>query len=172
MIACVRSLGIVLVLAGQSATPQQDGGQNATAIVEELRALRRAVEGILATNVRVQLLMGRLHLQEARIQSLIRQNAEIDSQIAAMTAERQALANQQRTMERASNELADPEEREFARQQHTALSERLKQLETRHASLLADQANVQQLVLTEQNRWGEFNQRLEELERMLAAPGR
>ena len=172
MTGFLGSLGIVLVVAGQAPAPQQDAGLNSSAIVQELRALREAVESLLATNVRVQLLMGRLQLQEGRIQALVRQSTDIDSQIAGMGAERQALATQQRTMEGASNELPDPQEREFAKQQLVMLSERLKQLEARHASLLADQASVQQLVVAEQNRWGEFNQRLEELERMLASPRR
>lgn len=172
MTGFLSSLAVALVVAGQAPAPQPDVALNSAAIVQELRALREAVEGVLATNVRVQLLMGRLQLQEARIQALVRQSTEIDAQIAGMGAERQALTHQQRAMEGASNEIADPEEREFAKQQLATLTERLKQLDARHGSLLADQASVQQLVVTEQNRWGEFNQRLEELERMLASTRR
>jgi protein subunit release factor A len=172
MIPLFTSLGVALLVAGQSPMPAQDSASSSAALVQEVRALRQAVEEVLATSVRVQLLMGRLQLQEARIQALIRQNAEIDSEISSMSAERQAIQSQVRAMEGVPNESTDPQERAFAKQQLSALAERMKTLESRHASLLADQANVQQLVVTEQGRWGDFNQRLEELERMLAAPRR
>jgi len=162
---------ISALLLGLATAPlaPQDPALGSQAIVQELRALREAVEQVLATNVRVQLLMGRLQLQEARIQALVRQSAEIDSQIAGMAAERTALEQQRRMMDSVPNSTADPEEREFAKQHFAALTERLKQIDTRQASLLADQANVQQMVATEQGRWGDFNNRLEELERLLGS---
>jgi len=161
-----------LAVAPQTAGTPPEGAFTSQAIVQELRALRETVEQVLATNVRVQLLMGRLQLQEARIQALVRQSAEIDSKIESMAAERTSLEHQRRMMENVPNATSDPEEREFARQQLAAFAERLKQIEGRHASLLVDQANVQQLVATEQNRWGDFNFRLEELERLLGTPKR
>jgi chromosome segregation ATPase len=173
MAGFVGSLAVALVVAAGTVQGAPDAPGATTALVQELRALREAVESVLATNVRVQLLMGRLQLQEARIQALVRQSAEIDSQLAGMASERQAISEQVRVMEHASNEARiNADERDQAKQMLAGLSERLKELETRHASLLADQASVQQLVLTEQNRWGEFNQRLEELERVLATPRR
>jgi hypothetical protein len=171
MTGLVCSLAAALALAGQNPAPQPDP-LSSQAIVQELRLLREAVEAVLATNVRVQLLMGRLQLQEARIQSLVRQGTEIDSQLAGMEAERQALGNQRRMLEKVPDRSTDPSEREFAAQQLVSLAERLKQLESRHTSLLAEQANVQQLVLTEQSRWGDFNNRLEELERLLGSAKR
>ncbi|HET9262374.1 MAG TPA: hypothetical protein VFO14_04975 [Vicinamibacterales bacterium] len=134
--------------------------------------LREAVEQVLSTSVRVQLLMGRLQLQEARIQALVRQGAEIDSQLAGMEAERQSLANQRRMLEKVPERSTDPTERDFAVQQLAWLADRLKQIDSRHNSLLAEQASVQQLVGTEQTRWGDFNSRLEELERLLASSKR
>jgi hypothetical protein len=171
MTACIPALVLGLAMAPQAPAAAPDASHS-QAIVQELRALREAVEQVLATNVRVQLLMGRLQLQEARIQALVRQSADIDSQVQGMAAERQALEQQRRMMEGVPNATADPEEREFAKHQLGVLAERLKQLENRHASLLAEQANVQQLVATEQSRWGDFNLRLEELERLLGSPRR
>jgi len=142
------------------------------ALVQEVRALRQAVEEALAANVRVQLLMGRLQLQEARIQSLVRQGVEIDSQIQNMVWERQGLASQQKTIQAALEEMSDPRQDREVKQHLAMLTERIKHLDTRQAALLAEQANVQQLVAAEQGRWGDFNARLEELERLLAAQNR
>lgn len=168
MTGLIGSLAVALALAGQNAAQRPDD-PSSQAVVQELRLLREAVEQVLAASVRVQLLMGRLQLQEARIQALIRQGSEIDSQLAGMASERQALTNQRRMLEKIPEKSTDPEEREFASQQVGELTERLKQIESRHASLLVEQANVQQLVHTEQTRWDDFNNRLEDLERLLGA---
>jgi protein subunit release factor A len=172
MTGLVSSLAVALAIAAQTAAPRPDDPPTSQAIVQELRLLREAVEQVLATSVRVQLLMGRLQLQEARIQALIRQGSEIDSELAGMASERESLTNQRRRLERVAEKSTDPEEREFATQQVASLAERLKQIEARHASLLVEQANVQQLVLTEQTRWDDFNNRLEELERVLGSAKR
>jgi len=171
MTALLGSLALALALAGQDPAHQPETLMP-QAIVEELRLLREAVEQVLSTSVRVQLLMGRLQLQEARIQALVRQGAEIDSQLAGMEAERQSLANQRRMLEKVPEHSTDPTERDFAVQQLAWLADRLKQIDSRHNSLLAEQASVQQLVGTEQTRWGDFNSRLEELERLLASSKR
>jgi chromosome segregation ATPase len=171
MTGLLGSLALALALAGQDPTHQPETLMP-QAIVEELRLLREAVEQVLSTSVRVQLLMGRLQLQEARIQALVRQGAEIDSQLAGMEAERQSLANQRRMLEKVPERSTDPTERDFAVQQLASLADRLKQIDNRHNSLLAEQASVQQLVGTEQTRWGDFNSRLEELERLLASSKR
>lgn len=171
MTGLVSSLAMALALAGQNPVAQADL-LSSQAIVQELRLLREAVEGVLASSVRVQLLMGRLQLQEARIQALVRQGAEIESQLAGMEAERQSLANQRRMLEKVPERSTDPAERDFAAQQLVSLVERLKLIDSRHNSLLAEQAGVQQLVAAEQARWGDFNNRLEELERLLGPPRR
>src|SRR5690606_28974499 len=54
------------------------------ALVQEVRALREAVEQVLSASIRVQLMMGRLQLQEARIQALVRQEAELEARIAGV----------------------------------------------------------------------------------------
>lgn len=169
MTSSIAALALVLSTLQAPATPSPGASD---ALVREVRALREAVEQVLAASIRVQLLMGRLQLQEARIQSLARQSAEIDSQIAGLTSERQALTFQHGMMQAGMDETADPREHEQIKQQLGLLAERLKHLDTRHAALLAEQANVQQLVAAEQGRWGDFNARLEELERFLASPTR
>jgi hypothetical protein len=169
----MSSVALALTMAGGQTPAGQPGGtSDSQALVQELRALRETIEQVLATNVRVQLLMGRLQLQEARIQTLIRQARDVESQVSSVAAERDLMLQQRRTFERTANETVDPQERAFAKEQAAGYGERLKQLENRHAALLAEQANAQQLLLSEQNRWGDFNLRLEELERLLSAPRR
>ena len=125
MTGLLGSLALALALAGQDPAHQPETLMP-QAIVEELRLLREAVEQVLSTSLRVQMLMGRLQLQEARIQALVRQGAEIDSQLAGMEAERQSLANQRRMLEKVPERSTDPTERDFAVQQLAWLADRLK----------------------------------------------
>jgi hypothetical protein len=165
MTGFITSLLVTLAVAQQPA-PQAD---SMSALVQEVRALRQAVEQMLAANVRVQLLMGRLQLQETRILSLGRQSTDIEARLAALRQERDGLQVQQKIFGRVPNETIDEKQREEARQASEALAERLKEVDGRYLALQGEQANIQQTIAAEQNRWGDFNQRLEELERLLAS---
>lgn len=165
--------GSIIVVALSLATLQGAAQQPvpaAEALVLEVRALREAVQQVLSSSIRVQLLMGRLQLQEARIQTLARQNAEIDARLDGMTSERRDIALQRQMLQNGLAKMNVQEQEEF--KLHLAmLADRLEQLDTREAKLQAEQAHVQQLLGAEQSRWGDFNARLEELERLLAAAG-
>jgi hypothetical protein len=156
---------LVTVAVAQQPPPPADG---LSALVQEVRALRQAVEQMLAANVRVQLLMGRLQLQETRILSLGRQSTDIEAQLQSLRQEKDGIAMQQKVFAFMPDRTEDPKEREEAKRQTEALAERLKEIDARYVALQNEQANIQQTMTTEQNRWGDFNQRLEELERLLA----
>ena len=103
MTAWIAALVLSVAITQQAPAPGTEPVHASEALVQEVRALRQAVEAVLATNVRVQLLMGRLQLQEARIQSLIQQNRDIDAQLGAITAQRDLFHQQQRMMVRTSS---------------------------------------------------------------------
>ena len=166
MTGFIVSALVSAAVLGQQPAPQAD---STAALVQELRALRQVVEQMLAANVRVQLLMGRLQLQETRILSLARQSTDIEAQLAGLRQEKDGLAMQQKVFAFMPDKTEDPKEREEAKRQTEALAERLKEIDARYLALQNEQANIQQTMATEQNRWGDFNQRLEELERLLGA---
>ena len=166
MTGFITSALVSVVLLGQQPAPQAD---STAALVQELRALRQAVEQMLAATVRVQLLMGRLQLQETRILSLGRQSTDIEARLAGLRQEKDGLAMQQKVFAFMPDRTEDPKAREEAKQANEALAERLKEIETRYLALQNEQATIQQTIATEQGRWGDFNQRLEELERLLGA---
>jgi predicted nuclease with TOPRIM domain len=166
MTGFITSALVSVAVLGQQPTPQPD---STAALVQELRALRVAVEQMLAANVRVQLLMGRLQLQETRIISLSRQSTDMEAQLTSLRLERDGIAMQQKVFAFMPDKTEDPKEREEAKRQAEALAGRLKEIDTRYLALQNEQANIQQTIATEQNRWGDFNQRLEELERLLGA---
>jgi chromosome segregation ATPase len=164
MTGFIASIAVSVAVLGQQPAPQTD---STAALVQELRALRLAVEQMLAANVRVQLLMGRLQLQETRIISLGRQSTDIEARLTGLRQEKDGLAMQQKVFAFMPDKTEDPKEREEAKRQTEALAERLKEIDARYLALQNEQANIQQMIETEQGRWGDFNQRLEELERLL-----
>ncbi len=166
MTGFITSALVSVAVLGQQPAAQPD---STAALVQELRALRVVVEQMLAANVRVQLLMGRLQLQETRILSLARQSTDIEGRLAGLRLEKDGLAMQQKVFAFMPDKTEDPKEREEAKRQTEALTERLKEIDARYLALQNEQATIQQTIATEQNRWGDFNQRLEELERLLAA---
>jgi hypothetical protein len=166
MTGLITSALVSIAILGQQPAPQAD---STAALVQELRALRQVVEQMLAANVRVQLLMGRLQLQETRILSLGRQSTDIEARLQSLRQEKDGIAMQQKVFAFMPDKTDDPKEREEAKRQTEALAERLKEIDARYLALQNEQANIQQTMATEQNRWGDFNQRLEELERLLGA---
>lgn len=165
MTGLIASALVSVAVLAQQPAPQAD---STAALVQELRALRQAVEQMLAANVRVQLLMGRLQLQETRILSLGRQSTDIEARLASLRQEKDGLAMQQKVFAFMPDRTEDPKMREEAKQASEALAERMKEIDGRYLALQNEQASIQQTIAMEQGRWGDFNQRLEELERLLS----
>ena len=86
------TLAFVVVLAVWRATPaaeQASAGQSSdtlAALLVEVRGLRAAMEQMASAGPRVQLAMGRLQLQEQRVNTLVRQLEAIRNDLAAITA--------------------------------------------------------------------------------------
>ena len=122
------------------------------------------MEQLASTGPRVQLSMGRLQLQEQRINTLVRRMDEMRDRRTAVELE---LASKQR-------EIADLEE--SLRREGMQPEARAKGLRTEASQILqrlqglqSEEAALGQEIAAEQGRWSEINQRLEELDR--ASPG-
>jgi chromosome segregation ATPase len=129
----------------------------------EVRALRTAMEQLASTGPRVQFSMGRLQLQEQRINTLVRRMDEMRDRRTAVELE---LASKQR-------EIADLEE--SLRREGMPPEARAKGLRTEASQILqrlqglqSEEAALGQEIAAEQGRWSEINQRLEELDRALS----
>ena len=138
------------------------------ALLVEVRSLRVAMEQMASAGPRVQLALGRLQLQEQRVNTLVRRLETIRAQITEMERMRDTMLQRNQQFEAAAREEADTDDkrREFqqAIRQHklelARASADLQRLNTEEASVAAEAA-------TEQGRWTDINQRLEELERAL-----
>ena len=137
------------------------------ALLVEVRGLRAAMEQMASAGPRVQLALGRLQLQEQRVSMLQMKQDATRSSLASM---QQQLAQQQgrlADLEAGNNVVADPNMRREVEQGIVMLKRDVATTSTEIQRLIAEDASVSADVASEQARWNELNQRLEELERAL-----
>jgi hypothetical protein len=136
------------------------------ALLVEVRGLREAMERLGTAGPSVQLMMGRLQLNEQRTTTFMRRLDEVrDRRIGAeqVVQERQqsmsdfmAYAQRQGGLLTVGDQL-DLKTRQDGLAKANATLQRLQTEET----------TLTQAIATEQDRWNEINQRLEDLERVL-----
>lgn len=151
---------------------QAPSGQNdvLSALLTEVRGLRAAMEQTASAGPRVQLLLGRVQLQEQRIANQIRRLDSIRPSLAQAQRELDDAARRVKVLQDASSSPCDPtSDCQAAREWEMKETRRLlvlKQSEVQR--LIGEEAFLVQDISTEQARWADFNQRLEELDRSLS----
>jgi chromosome segregation ATPase len=163
------SIGSVLILTslGTSIVARQASAQPdvLNALLVEVRGLRAAMEHLAAAGPRVQLTMGRLQLQEQRINTLVRRLDEIRDRRNSVET---AWASQKMEL----SALEDAVKRDGASREYDVQIKGVKMsLADSSAQLerLQNEGNsLGQEIAAEQGRWSEINQRLEELDRALS----
>jgi chromosome segregation ATPase len=180
----VRSIGTIaaVVVVGWLATAQaqtpgaSNSGDIMPALLAEVRALRVAMEQMTSAGSRVQLALGRLQLQEQRLTAANGRLAEGRNQLAS--AQRHAAQLQERVTGLegilASDDLPKSDAKTSPEEMRKTLTYELQQAQREmHAAngevqRLLNQENIlANDVSTEQARWSDLNQRLEDLERAL-----
>lgn len=160
---------IALLVAGVAVSRSQapDSVSILPALLAEVRGLRAAMEQMASAGPRVQLALGRLQLQEQRVSMLQMKQDATRSSLAAM---QQQLAQHQGRLadfEASEKELSDPNERRQVEQMMIAVKREIATTSAEIQRLIAEEASISADVASEQARWNELNQRLEELERAL-----
>jgi chromosome segregation ATPase len=150
-----------LVGRAQSAAPPPD---ILTALLGEVRGLRTAMEQMASAGPRVQLALGRLQLQEQRVNTIIRR----------LETTRASMADEERQLEQARLQLkmfenAQPDSAEAKQLEHllAAFKSTLTSGAANLQRLQADEAGILQELAAEQSRWSDINRRVEDLERGL-----
>jgi hypothetical protein len=136
-------------------------------LLVEVRALRGAIEQMASASARVQLAMGRLQIQEQRVNTLSRQLYDV----------RQSLAGVERQRIEREAELADLEgvlPTTSDKGERQAIVQRVGELKTILSAgmgglqrLRSEEAELAGVVSTEQGRWTELNQQLDALDQTL-----
>lgn len=162
--------GIVLLMVAIGSAASQEKGATTDvlpALLTEVRALRAAMEQMASAGPRIQLAMGRLQLQEQRLNTMLRRLDDLRERIAGaesgLAQHRADLARMQdaaeHTVEAAERQAMADRAREFK----MLLTLRAAEIQR----LQAEEAELSGNVASEQARWVDINQRLEELDRSL-----
>jgi chromosome segregation ATPase len=164
------ALGVAAALGGSLIGQAQAPGSGQTdvlaALLAEVRGLRAAMEQMAAAGPRVQLALGRLQLQEQRINTLVRRLETVRTNLSAAQREHDAAASRLRDMEK-EREAVDPNVRKEAEMVLPHLQRALAPAAADVQRLLAEESALNVDISGEQARWSDINHRLEELERSL-----
>jgi chromosome segregation ATPase len=138
-------------------------------LLEEVRRLRVAIETMVSTGARVQIVFGRLQLQEQRTASAARRLDELRDRLSNTTAESGKMAGMvQEIEERLRDSSIAAETRKQLDGELGAVRRVVAQMEVERQRLQTEEGNAAIALATEQGRWADLNQQLEELERTLA----
>ena len=166
VLAVAATLTGAVVSARQSSPATND--EVLPALLAEVKGLRAAMEQMASAGPRVQLFVGRLQLQEARITSMARRLDTVRDSLAGAQAHyentRQRFKELQSAM--AENREGLPPRAELESLLANLRSE-VSAAKTAVDRLTAEEAQLVQDLTVEQGRWTEINQRLDELERAL-----
>ena len=164
-IAVVVAAAVIIGAQGTQPASRPSGDS----LLDEVRGLRADMNRAAGANVRAQLLVARLELQDQRVNvtfgqlsEVRRQMTNIESGIAPANSEMQQLEQYLR-----EPTLLEPQRR--AAEDHIArLKDQLDQIQQQLQQLRAQEGDLAAQLATEQGRWAEFNSRLDDLERQLA----
>ena len=149
---------------GSSAAPQNAIPE----LLLEVRALRVAMEQMASAAPRVQLALGRLQLQEQRVNNLLRRQEATHAALVTAQTEYDAVTEALKRFDEAVRvrQPGEPGADEF-RQRQFQLKTELTHATAALQRASADDAGLAAEIGAEQARWTDINQRLEELERTL-----
>jgi chromosome segregation ATPase len=157
-------------LAGTLASPRVLTAQQPDllpALLAEVRGLRIAMEQMASAGPRVQLAMGRLQLQEQRVNTLLRRLDSIREELRTAETQLREAGQQQASIEGALRLASSPERQTQLEWELSALKTGMTRINGDYQRLLGEESATTQELATEQARWSEINQRLEELDRTL-----
>jgi hypothetical protein len=135
-------------------------------LLTEVRALRADLNQTSSVSTRALLLAARVQVQEHRIAEANRQLAELQRETDMVTRRREGMTDALRAQEDRRSTLPAPQRTELDEQIRASV-ERLQAETQRESALRQRQMDAATTLLSEQNRWSDFNSRLDELERAL-----
>jgi chromosome segregation ATPase len=166
--AAVGVVAIALLLAGVVASGNQTTESTILpALLAEVRGLRAAMEQMASAGPRVQLALGRLQLQEQRMSMLLMKQDATRGSLASV--QQQLAQHQGRLADLEGNDRNHPDAnvRREVEQMIIMAKREIATTTLEVQRLTAEESSISADVASEQARWSELNQRLEELERTL-----
>lgn len=152
-------------VAGQTASSNQDA---LAALLVEVRGLRAAMEQMVSVGPSIQLAMGRLQLQEQRINTLVRRTDVLRDALAAAQKRAGEIQDRVGSLQRAYAESTEAVHRSAIEGELPMIKQDLARAMAEVQRLRMEESEAAAQVSSEQARWAEINQRLEDLDRALA----
>jgi chromosome segregation ATPase len=163
------SLAAVSAVAAQSALtipPKTDSSSEE--FLAEVRGLRADLQQAAKISVRAQLLVGRLQLQEHRINAVAAQVAEVRHLIGIKESGRIPVTEHLKRLDTELRSGNISAEHQRAMENEIAmLKAQLAQMQREEQQLRSQEIELSSQLTTEQGRWQDFNSRLDELEGQL-----
>jgi len=162
-------IGCVVVIVTGWAAPAITQGSAAqdTALLTEVRLLRQAIEALAGNGSRIQLVFGRLQLQEERTSAAVRRVTDARSALASHMVSMSAVANRLAELESASATTVAGDDLKAMQDMLAHYKRESVRLEAERVRLATEEADATQALGLEQGRWSDINRQVEELERLL-----
>jgi chromosome segregation ATPase len=164
--AAVTALVILGTTTGGQ-TPQPPNQDTLGALLVEVRGLRSAIEQMASVGPSIQLAMGRLQLQEQRINTLVRRADVLRDTLAAAHKRAGEMRDRVGSLQRALEDSTDPVHRSAIEAELPMIKQDLARAAAEIQRLQMEESEAAAQVSSEQARWAEINQRLEDLDRAL-----
>jgi chromosome segregation ATPase len=165
-------ISLTLVSAILHATPgqAQSAGGEKDALLQEVRLLRQAIETLVGTNARVQIVFGRLQLQEQRTATTAKRLEDVRGALSKVVMQIAQMTESLQRYEELDLSTLEPKRREQIPMEIRSLKSELQLLETERQRLATQEADAANQLALEQNTWNDLNRSLDELERSLTQP--
>jgi hypothetical protein len=163
--AALALLVLVPATAGSQATPLPP--PTGDSVVQEIRLLRQAVERQSTASARVQLLVGRLAVQDQRVARTQEAAERLEGEALALEPQRRRMDAEVRELTRAFEQTADDARRAELEEKLRLAKARTLEQASAAAQLESRRSRARQYAAAEQARYQELDARLTELEREL-----
>ena len=140
------------------------------ALLQEVRLLRQAIETLAGTNARVQIVFGRLQLQEQRTATTARRLEDVRGALAKVVGQIAQMTESLQRYEELDLAALEPRLREQIPGSIRSVKSELQLLETERLRLATQESDAADQLALEQNTWNELNRSLDELEKTLTQP--
>jgi len=148
--------------------PAQQPASVQTELLSEVRLLRQSIEMLTGTNARVQIVFGRLQLQEQRTEAAAKRLDMARLSLSAINNRVTQMSDMIKSLENAvTDSRKKPEEIESLQSELRGARRGLERTEVERAQLSTEESDAAGILNQEQGRWSDLNRQLDDLERML-----
>jgi predicted nucleic acid-binding Zn-ribbon protein len=139
-------------------------------LLTEVRGPRAEVNQAAGASIRTQLLVARLSLQEQRINSVAKQLTDVETQRAAIEGPTAQFEERFKRLEEAvRSPSTQPEQHRQFEQELESMKPARADIRQRLQRLVSQESTFSAQLSSEPSRWVEFNDRLDQIEREIAA---